>query len=41
MRENYDLIYPYLRPNGRETEGDESPYDKPPLSEFTSEMVYN
>jgi hypothetical protein len=31
MRENYDLIYPYLRPDG----------SKMPLANFTSDMVYN
>ena len=30
LRENYDLIYPYLRPEGKIT-----------LSEVTSEMIYN
>lgn len=30
LRENYDLVYPYLRPQG-----------KVPLSEVTSDMVYN
>lgn len=30
LRENYDLIYPYLRPEG-----------KVPLSQVTSEMIYN
>jgi aspartyl/asparaginyl-tRNA synthetase len=30
LRENYDLVYPYLRPEG-----------KIPISEITSEMVYN
>ncbi|MFC1504310.1 amino acid--tRNA ligase-related protein [Spirochaetota bacterium] len=31
MRENYDLIYPYLKPDG----------SKVSLSEFTSDMIYN
>ena len=31
MRENYDLIYPYLKPDG----------GRVPLSEFTSDMIYN
>jgi aspartyl/asparaginyl-tRNA synthetase len=31
MRENYDLIYPYLRADG----------SKAPLSSFTSDMIYN
>ena len=31
MRENYDLIYPYLLPDGT----------KVPLSSFTSPMIYN
>ncbi len=31
MRENYDLIYPYLKPDG----------SKIPLSDFTSDMIYN
>lgn len=31
MRENYDLIYPYLLPDG----------SKIPLSSFTSDMIYN
>ncbi len=31
MRENYDLIYPYLKPDGT----------KVPISEFTSDMIYN
>ena len=31
LRENYDLIYPYLKPDG----------SKVPLAEFTSDMVYN
>ncbi|MGD0820797.1 MAG: amino acid--tRNA ligase-related protein [Desulfomonilia bacterium] len=31
MRENYDLIYPYLLPDG----------SKKPLSSFTSDMIYN
>lgn len=31
MRENYDLIYPYLLPDGT----------KIPLSSFTSDMIYN
>jgi len=31
MRENYDLIYPYILPGG----------DKAPLSSFTSDMIYN
>jgi aspartyl/asparaginyl-tRNA synthetase len=31
MRENYDLIYPYLLPDG----------SKVPLSSFTSDMIYN
>jgi aspartyl/asparaginyl-tRNA synthetase len=31
MRENYDLIYPYLLPDGT----------KAPLSSFTSNMIYN
>ncbi len=31
MRENYDLIYPYLLPDGTKT----------PLSSFTSPMIYN
>jgi aspartyl/asparaginyl-tRNA synthetase len=31
MRENYDLIYPYLRPDG----------SKMPLANFTSDMIYN
>ena len=30
LRENYDLVYPYLRPEG-----------KTPLSEMTSDMIYN
>jgi aspartyl/asparaginyl-tRNA synthetase len=30
LRENYDLVYPYLRPEG-----------KTPLSEVTSDMIYN
>jgi aspartyl/asparaginyl-tRNA synthetase len=30
LRENYDLVYPYLRPEG-----------KVPLSEVTSDMIYN
>ncbi|NCP07351.1 MAG: hypothetical protein COX16_01200 [Deltaproteobacteria bacterium CG23_combo_of_CG06-09_8_20_14_all_51_20] len=30
LRENYDLVYPYLRPEG-----------KVPLSEITSDMIYN
>ena len=30
LRENYDLVYPYLRPEGKTT-----------LSEVTSEMIYN
>ncbi|OPL13837.1 MAG: hypothetical protein AVO38_12765 [delta proteobacterium ML8_D] len=30
LRENYDLVYPYLRPDG-----------KMPLSEVTSDMIYN
>jgi aspartyl/asparaginyl-tRNA synthetase len=30
LRENYDVVYPYLRPEG-----------KTPLSEITSDMVYN
>ena len=31
LRENYDLIYPYLRADG----------SKPPLSSYTSDMIYN
>jgi aspartyl/asparaginyl-tRNA synthetase len=31
MRENYDLIYPYLKPDGSRT----------PIKEFTSDMIYN
>jgi aspartyl/asparaginyl-tRNA synthetase len=31
MRENYDLIYPYIRPDGTKT----------PFSDFTSDMIYN
>ncbi len=31
LRENYDLIYPYLKPDGSKT----------PLTDFTSDMVYN
>lgn len=31
MRENYDLIYPYLKPDG----------SKIPLADFTSDMIYN
>lgn len=31
MRENYDLIYPYIRPDG----------SKVPLSSYTSDMIYN
>lgn len=31
MRENYDLIYPYLKPDG----------SKIPISDFTSDMIYN
>lgn len=31
LRENYDLIYPYLKPDGSKT----------PLANFTSDMVYN
>ena len=31
MRENYDLIYPYLKPDG----------SRVPLADFTSEQVYN
>lgn len=31
MRENYDLIYPYLKPDG----------SKRPLSDFSSDMIYN
>jgi aspartyl/asparaginyl-tRNA synthetase len=31
MRENYDLIYPYLRADG----------SKAPISSFTSDMIYN
>jgi len=31
MRENYDLIYPYLNPDG----------SKKPISEFSSDMIYN
>ena len=31
MRENYDLIYPYLQPDG----------SKIPISDFTSDMIYN
>ncbi|MFY9399045.1 MAG: amino acid--tRNA ligase-related protein [Desulfomonilia bacterium] len=31
MRENYDLIYPYLQPDG----------SKLPLSAYTSDMIYN
>jgi aspartyl/asparaginyl-tRNA synthetase len=31
LRENYDLIYPYLRPDG----------SKIPLADFTSDMVFN
>jgi aspartyl/asparaginyl-tRNA synthetase len=31
LRENYDLIYPYLKPDGSRT----------PLADFTSDMVYN
>ena len=31
MRENYDLIYPYLKPDG----------SKIPLGDFTSDMIYN
>ena len=31
MRENYDLIYPYLKPDGSKT----------PISEFSSDMIYN
>jgi aspartyl/asparaginyl-tRNA synthetase len=31
MRENYDLIYPYLRPDG----------SKIPIADFTSDMIYN
>ena len=31
LRENYDLIYPYLKPDG----------SKIPLADFTSDMVYN
>ena len=31
MRENYDLIYPYIRPDG----------SKIPISSFTSDMIYN
>ena len=31
MRENYDLIYPYLKPDG----------SKIPLSDFSSDMIYN
>jgi aspartyl/asparaginyl-tRNA synthetase len=41
MRENYDLIYPYLAPGtGQGREGDGT-FAKKPLSEFTSDMVYN
>lgn len=31
MRENYDLVYPYLQPNG----------DKQPLSKYSSDQIYN
>jgi len=31
MRENYDLIYPYLKPDG----------SKIPIASFTSDMIYN
>lgn len=31
MRENYDLIYPYLKPGG----------GKVPIADFTSDMIYN
>jgi aspartyl/asparaginyl-tRNA synthetase len=31
MRENYDLIYPYLNPDG----------SKKPIADFTSDMIYN
>jgi len=31
MRENYDLIYPYIRPDGSKT----------PIASFTSDMIYN
>ncbi|MBN2440769.1 MAG: hypothetical protein JXJ04_05470 [Spirochaetales bacterium] len=31
MRENYDLIYPYVKPDGSKT----------PISAFTSDMIYN
>ena len=31
MRENYDLIYPYLKPDG----------SKIPIPDFTSDMIYN
>ncbi len=31
MRENYDLIYPYLKPDG----------SKIPIGDFTSDMIYN
>ncbi|MBD3316251.1 MAG: hypothetical protein GF344_10720 [Chitinivibrionales bacterium] len=31
MRENYDLIYPYLKPDG----------GKVPIANFTSDMIYN
>jgi aspartyl/asparaginyl-tRNA synthetase len=31
MRENYDLIYPYIKPDGT----------KIPISSFTSDMIYN
>ncbi len=31
MRENYDLIYPYLKPDG----------SKIPIADFTSDMIYN
>ncbi len=31
MRENYDLIYPYLKPDG----------SKIPIANFTSDMIYN
>ena len=41
LRENYDLIYPYLKPDRRNSSGAESPYDKRLLAEFTSEMIYN
>jgi aspartyl/asparaginyl-tRNA synthetase len=41
MRENYDLIYPYLQPGGAMGKENDAPFAKRPISEFSSDMIYN